>query len=254
MHCNVHESSLLVHRLQQHIHTHRDIEVVIAPTMLSLQPVSQEIDKRKLRLASQDAFAVDEGGQTGEVSFAMLRHLVQYGIIGHSSRRLMFGETLEMVREKVAAAVRNDITPVICVGETKQERQAGEAKQVVHDQLTTALANLTSHQVAEVVIAYEPIWAISTFDGETAKPDDMQDMLDYIREQLAALHGQKVARAVRVLYGGSVDDEDALAYLQLKGCDGVLVGAASLNYKKFASIAHQAHVMNIGGRSHAKFV
>jgi triosephosphate isomerase len=245
MHLNVQQSSLLVHRLHQHVAAHRDVEVVLAPSMLSLQAVSLEIDRRKFRLSAQDAFAVDEGPQTGEVSFAMLKELVHYSIIGHSARRIYFGETLEQIRDKVRACVRNEITPILCIGETKRERTAGETKRVLHDQLTTAIAHLTADEIEDLVIAYEPIWAISTFDGEKSKPADMQAAMQYIREQVAALYGASAGRAVRVLYGGSVDDHDAASYLKLEDCDGVLVGAASLNYKQFSEIITQAHSHNL---------
>ena len=240
MHLNVHEASTLAHRLHQHIPLHRDVEVVLAPSMLTLQPLSMEIDRRKFKLAAQDAYYKDEGPYTGEVSFNMLRDLTHYAIVGHSARRIYFNESLEEVRDKVQAAVRNSIVPVLCVGETKPERMAGETKRVIHDQLTTALANVTSEDIEDIVIAYEPVWAISTFDGEVAKPGDMQKCIDFIRYEIKELYGEKAAEAVRVLYGGSVDDHDVRAYLELKGCDGVLVGAASLNYKQFASIVDTA--------------
>lgn len=245
MHLNVQQSSLLVHRLHQHIAVHRDVEVVLAPSLLSLQPVSLEIDRRKFRLSAQDAYPTDEGAYTGEVSFAMLDELVHYSLIGHSARRVYFNETLEQVRDKVQAAVRNHITPIVCVGESKQERMHGETKRVLHDQVTTALAHLTPEEVESIVIAYEPIWAISTFDGEPSKPADMQAAFVFIREQIEALYGTAAARAVRVLYGGSVDSHDASAYLSLPDCDGVLVGAASLNYKQFSDIVDQAHRNNL---------
>ncbi|CAN5167576.1 triose-phosphate isomerase [soil metagenome] len=245
MHLNVQQSSLLVNRLHQHIAAHRDVEVVLAPSMLTLQPVSLEIDRRKFRLAAQDAYPVDEGAFTGEVSFAMLNELVHYSIIGHSARRVYFNETLEQIRDKVQAAVRNQITPILCIGETKQERVAGETKQVLHDQLTTALSNLTGSEVESMVIAYEPIWAISTFEGEVAKPSDMQTALHYIRQQIASLYGQATADGVRLLYGGSVNAHDATAYLALDDCDGELIGAASLNYKEFSAIVDRAHAHNV---------
>lgn len=240
MHLNVHESSVLVHRLSQRIKVHRNIEVVLAPSMLSLQPLSLEIDRHKFRLSAQDAYFKDEGPYTGEVSFAMLRDLVHYAIIGHSARRVYFGESHEVVRDKVEAAVRNGIVPILCIGETKEERNLGETKQVLHDQLTTALSNLTSEEIRDIVIAYEPIWAISTFEGEVAKPDDMVKAIKYIRFQIEELYGKQASEEVRVLYGGSVDDHDAKAYLSLAGCDGVLVGAASLNYLQFAGIVDEA--------------
>lgn len=245
MHLNVQQSSLLVNRLHEHIAAHRDVEVVLAPSLLSLQPVSLEIDRRKFRLSAQDAFPVDEGPQTGEVSFAMLKELVHYSIIGHSARRIYFGETLEQVRDKVQACVRNEITPILCIGETKHERAAGETKRVLHDQLTTAVSNLTAEEIDNLVIAYEPIWAITTFDALKSKPADMQEVFVYIREQIAALYGKKTSEAVRIIYGGSVNAHDATSYLELVDCNGVLPGAASLNYKEFSDIVNQAHIVNL---------
>lgn len=243
MHLNVQESSLLVHRLNERIKVHRDIEVVLAPSLVSLQPLSLQIDRRKFRLAAQNAFYRDEGAYTGEVSFTMLHDLVHYVIVGHSERRIYFNETLEVVRDKVAAAFRNDIRPILCVGESKEERQEGMTRQVLHDQIVTALYNLTAEEVAEVVIAYEPIWAISTFGGELAKPSQIETAIKFIRHQIAELYGEKVAREVRVLYGGSVDDQIARGYLEVEGCDGALVGGASINYMKFTGIIDSAYRM-----------
>lgn len=245
MHLNVHQSSLLLHRLNERIKVHRDIEIVLAPSTLVIQPLSREIDHRKFKLASQDAYSKDEGGFTGEVSFAMLGDLVQYGIVGHSARRIYFNETLELVRDKVEAAVRNGIAPIICVGETKQERDAGETRQVLHDQITSALQNLTSRDIERIVIAYEPVWAISTFDGVIAKPSDVEQSIAYIRFQIRELYGQKAAEAVRVLYGGSVNDSDATGYLEIPGVDGALVGAASLNYHQFPAIIDAAYQLRL---------
>lgn len=241
MHLNVHEASILVHKLSQHIKTHRTIEVVLAPSHLTLQPISLEIDRRKFRLASQDAYYKDDGAFTGSVSFTMLSGLVHYGIVGHSERRIYFNDTLEIVRDKVGAAVRNGIVPILCIGETKHERSAGETKRVIHDQLTTAISNLTGEEVEKMVIAYEPVWAISTFGGEVAKPDDIKKVIDFIRYEITELYGAQVAEEVRILYGGSVDEHSARGYLGIDGCDGALVGGASLNYHKFAGIIDSAY-------------
>jgi triosephosphate isomerase len=240
MHLNTSQASLLLHRLDDRIKAHQDIEVVIAPSMLALQPLSMQINRRKFRLAAQNAYQKDEGAFTGEVSFTMLRDLVHYVIIGHSERRVYFHEDLEMVRDKVAACVRNEITPILCIGETQTERRAGETKQVIHDQITSALSNLTPAEVGNIVIAYEPIWAISTFGGILAKPDEVKKAMDFIRHQINELYGPKAAKAVRVLYGGSVDEHIAGGYLQIEGCDGALVGGASLNYHKFSGIVEVA--------------
>lgn len=241
MHLNVHESSLIVHRLNERIDAHRDLEVVLAPSMIALQPVSLEIDRRKFRLAAQNGFYKDEGAYTGETSFTQLRELVHYVIIGHSERRIYFNETLEVVRDKVTAAVRNKITPILCIGETYEERHAGETKQVLHDQLTTALSDLTASDIEDMVIAYEPVWAISTFGGVLAKPYEAEEAMHRIRYEVEELYGKRAAEMVRVIYGGSVDDQIVRGYLELPDCDGALPGAASLNYHKFTAIVDIAH-------------
>jgi triosephosphate isomerase len=245
MHLNVHESSLLVHRLNERIKVHKDIEVVLAPGFISLQPVSKEIDRRKFRLAAQNAHYKDEGAYTGEVSFTMLRDLTQYCIVGHSERRIYFHETLETVRDKVAAAHRNGILPILCIGENKDERNDRMTHQVLHDQIVTALYGLTAEEIAATVIAYEPVWAISTFGGELANPSQIREANLFIRHQISDLYGDKVAEEIRVLYGGSVDDQLARGYLEVEGCDGALVGGASINYIKFTGIVDAAYRMQM---------
>lgn len=238
MHLNASQASLLVHRLQEDIPIHRDMEVVLAPSMLTLQPLSLQIDRRKFRLAAQNAYFVDEGAFTGEVSFTMLRDLVHYVIVGHSERRHIFNEDLPMIRDKVAAAYRNEIVPILCVGETKQEREEGETRQVLHDQLMSGLSNLTESEVEELVIAYEPVWAIGT--GDVAKPDQVETVMEYIRSYVADVFGEKASKNLRVLYGGSVVPEVVHGFLDIKGVDGFLVGGASLNHHSFAGIVNAA--------------
>lgn len=241
MNLNTSQASVLLHRLHERIQTRRDVEVVLAASHLVLQPLSMQMDRRKFRLAAQNAYHKDQGAYTGEVSFSMLQDLVHYVIVGHSERRIYFNEDLNTIRDKVAAAVRNDIMPIVCVGENSEERHAGETKQVLHDQVVSALSNLTSDDIDKVVIAYEPIWAISTFGGEVAKPDNVQKAMDFIRRQVAELYGKKAAEDIRILYGGSVDDHSVSGYLAIDGCDGVLVGGASLNYHKFSGIVDAAY-------------
>jgi len=249
MNLTVHESSLLVKRLSDHIPVHRDIEVVLAPSMLALQPISQEIDHRKFSLAAQNAYYKDEGAYTGEVSFTMLRGIADFVLVGHSERRIYFNESLELICNKVQAAIRNGITPILCIGESKHERESGETKRVIHDQLTTALANLTAEEVEQVVIAYEPVWAISTFgDGEPAKPSEIHAAILWIRSILRDLYGDQIAEDTRVIYGASVDAEFVGGILGLEGIDGLLPGAASLNYVKFSGIVEAAYKLIHGGQ------
>jgi triosephosphate isomerase len=244
MNLDIHESSLLVKRLSDRIPVHRDIEVVLAPSMLALQPISREIDRRKFRLAAQNAYYKDEGAFTGEVSFTQLRGIADYVIVGHSERRIYFNESFDLICNKVQAAIRNNIIPILCIGETKQERAGGETKRVIHDQLTTALANLTPDEVERVVIAYEPVWAISTFgNGDPAKPDEIHTAILWIRTILRELYGEQTEKDTHVIYGASVDAEFVSGILGLKGVDGLLPGAASLNYAKFSEIVAAAYKM-----------
>lgn len=236
---------MLLHRLDERTRIHRSVEVVIAPSLLALQPVSLQIDRRKFRLAAQNAFYKDEGPFTGEVSFNMLRDLVHYVIVGHSDRRHKFGESLEDIREKVAASVRNGITPILCVGETGQERQDRETAQVLHDQVTTALANLTAEEVEDIVIAYEPVWALSNGKDfahhEIPTPELISKAVAAIRNNIRHLYGARVSERVRVLYGGSSSAATASGLLTTQGVDGLLVGGASLHYEEFSNIIDAAY-------------
>ena len=239
MSLTVAQSSLLVQRLNKHIEINRDIEVALAPSMLALQPLSLQIDRRKFKLAAQNAYFKDSGSYTGEVSFTMLHDIVHYVIVGHSERRNYFDESLRDIAAKVAAAFRNDIVPILCVGETKIERLAKETNQVLHDQITSALLNVTSPEVERLVIAYEPVWAIGT--GEIAKPAQVVAAIEVIRHNIFELYGKKAAESVRILYGGSVTADTASGFLRAEGIDGLLVGKASLNYQQFAGIVNAAY-------------
>jgi triosephosphate isomerase len=238
-HLNVSQASHYLHRLQESIPIRQSVEVVLAPNVLVLQPLSIQIDRRKFRLAAQDGFDKDAGAYTGEVSMAMLSEIVHYVLVGHSERRHVFKENDDVVARKAQAAVRNGIMPILCVGETLQERLAGETKQILHNQVTAGLINLTSREASATVIAYEPVWAIGT--GEFAKPDQVNEAIKYIRKQVAELFGERCAKHIRILYGGSVDSFNASSYLSLEDCDGALVGGASLNYHKFANIVESAY-------------
>lgn len=234
MHLNTQQASILVHRLQERIETHRGVEVVLAPSFLTLQPISLQIDRRKFKLAAQNCHWQDEGAYTGEVAATMLRDLVHYVIIGHSERRHIFNESDDDIAKKVAAVIRNGMTPILCVGETATERKDRETKQVLHDQLMVGLKNLTSVEVENIVIAYEPVWAIG--NGHFAKPDQVEEAVSTIRKNIRELYGKKAEVTVSVLYGGSVQPDVTAGYMAVDGVDGLLVGGASLNYEQFSQI------------------
>lgn len=239
MHHNVHHASLLLHKLEKQVESHNDVETVLCPTLLGLQSLSLQVNHRKFKLGAQNCYWRDEGAYTGEVSAAQLHGLVDYVIVGHSERRHVFGEHDKDIRHKVQAVIRNNMRPILCVGETSVERADNETKHVIHDQVVSGLANITSEEVEKLVIAYEPVWAIGT--GKNATAQDVEQVATIIHQQVAALYGESAADHVRILYGGSVSDVNADMYLDIPRIDGLLVGGASLNPHSFAKIVDLAH-------------
>ncbi|SRR6266496_907468 len=234
------QASLYLHKLEQQVTSYRDVEVVLCPNALSLQSLSLQVNHRKFRLGAQNCYWRDEGAFTGEVSATMLRGLVHYVIVGHSERRHIFGETNKEVANKVQAVLRNGMSPILCVGETKHERSEGETAHVIHDQVTAGLANVTSEEIGDVVIAYEPVWAIGT--GDFAHVEDAVKVSKLIRKHVRALFGEPAAEKVRVLYGGSADAQNAGSFVCAEGIDGLLVGGASLKARVLSAIVDSAHV------------
>lgn len=239
MHFSTGQASLYLHKLEQTVASYRAIDVVLCPNMLALQSLSLQVNRRKFKLGAQNCYFKDEGAFTGEVSATMLRHLADYVIIGHSERRHIFGETDKEITQKVQAVIRNGMQPILCVGETKHERTDGETGSVLHGQVTAGLANITSDEIEQIVIAYEPVWAIGT--GDFATPESVVEAIKLIRKQVKALFGVEAAKKIRVLYGGSVDADNAGSYLQSEGVDGLLVGGASLKANVFSAIIERAH-------------
>jgi len=238
-HFTTSQASHFLHRLQESVPLRQNVEVVLFPNIMVLQPLSVQIDHRKFRLGAQDGYYKDEGAYTGEVSMAMMRDLVHYVAVGHSERRHIFNENDDIAAKKVQSAIRNGIMPVLCVGETLQEKLSKETKQILHNQLTAGLMHVTAREVGAMVIAYEPVWAIGS--GEIPKLDEIEAALKYIRSQVKDLFGPKAAKLVRVLYGGSVNDQNAHAILSLEDCDGGLIGGASLQHQKFGKIVDIAY-------------
>lgn len=238
MHFSVGQASLFLHKLEQAVPAHRDVEVVLCPNLLTLQSLSLQVKHRQFKLGAQNCYFKDEGAFTGEVSATMLRGLAQYVIVGHSERRHIFSEVDKLIAHKVQAVLRNGMRPILCLGETGHERKAGETATVVHDQVVAGLSEVSADELEHLTIAYEPVWAIGT--GDFAKPSDVAEAVALIRKHLKALFGAD-ATQVRVLYGGSVDAHNAGAYLQIDGVDGLLVGGASLKAPVFADIVAEAH-------------
>ncbi|MCB9820105.1 triose-phosphate isomerase [Candidatus Nomurabacteria bacterium] len=239
MNFTVQQASIYVLKLNEAIKKRTNVEVSIAPTSLCLQPLSLQVDRYKMSLTAQNFYWRDEGAFTGEVSAQQLRGLVKYAIIGHSERRHLFGEPEKSIRNKVQAAVRNGITPVLCVGETAIERSEGEASDILHGQVISGLANLTAEEAKDMVIAYEPVWAIGT--GNQATPNDLRQAVRVIRRNIENLFGKKTSETIRILYGGSVTTSNTTDLLMVNGVDGLLIGGASLRLEEFSSIIEIAH-------------
>ena len=241
MNFTVNESSIYLHKLLKTIPNYRDLEIVVAPSLVSLQPLSLQLDRHKIKLAAQNCFYRDFGAFTGEISFNQLRGLVDYVIVGHSERRHIFHENDKDIQKKVAAAVRNRITPILCLGEIESERAFGETKDVIRDQLLGGLANVSKEDIEKVIIAYEPVWAISsTKAAKFASPDEVREIVALIRKLLSDTYSAEIAEKVPILFGGSVNSSNAGAYLTVPGVNGLLVGGASLILQEFSDIVETA--------------
>lgn len=209
-------------------------EVVVIPPFTALESVADAIDGKHVGYGAQDLHWEDKGAFTGAVSGSMIADIcAEYVLVGHSERRTIFGETDAIVAKKLVAAYRNGLKPILCVGENLAERESGKTEKLLAKQMKAALAVLTGEQAEEMVVAYEPIWAIGT--GKAASAEDALEACRFIRIQIAKAFGEDVARKVRILYGGSVNENNAASF-NLPGIDGALVGGASLKADSFAAI------------------
>lgn len=211
------------------------VKVMVAPSFAGLSHASQALGSSTLLLGAQNMAAEESGAHTGEVSPAMLKDLgVKTVILGHSERRAIYGETDELINKKVALALRHGFEVILCVGETLPEREAGQAETVTLGQLAKGLAGVASDLLGQVVIAYEPVWAIGT--GKTATPQDADSMHKAIRGKIASLYSQAAADAMIIQYGGSVKPDNAQELLGMANIDGALVGGAALKVEDFTAI------------------
>ena len=215
------------------------VDIVMCPPFTALETVAHALEGQAVKLGAQNMHPEKNGAYTGEVSAEMLRGLfVTHVILGHSERRSYFGETDAFVNKKVVAALANQLKPILCVGETLAEREAGTTLAVVQRQTEAALAGVTAEQITSVIIAYEPVWAIGT--GKVATTAQAQEVHAYIRDLLTKLYGAPLAQKVRILYGGSMKPANAPELLAQKDIDGGLIGGASLEAKSFVDLVKAA--------------
>ena len=212
-------------------------EVVVCPPAVCIPAVAKAIKGSKIKLGAQNVHFEDHGAFTGEISASMLRELgVKYVIIGHSERRQYFGETDETVNLRTKAALAAGLIPIVCVGELLSEREKGITFPVVEKQTRVALMGIEPQDVAKVVIAYEPVWAIGT--GMTATPDDAQEVIAFIRKTIKDMYSRATANAVRIQYGGSMNPKNATELMAMPDIDGGLIGGASLKAADFAKVVN----------------
>jgi triosephosphate isomerase (TIM) len=231
----VHEAVAYAKEFRALVKNLDDVEIVVAPPFTALHAVAEASRNSIVGVAGQDVYWEKEGAFTGEVSAAMLKEAgAEFAIIGHSERRRMFGDTDEVVNRKTLAAIQGGLCPIVCVGETLDEREGNRTLEVLDRQVKAGLDGLSAEQVADLVLAYEPVWAIGT--GRNATPEQAGEAHAHIRERLKQWFGAESAEKCHILYGGSVKPDNVGALAALSDIDGALVGGASLDPHGFAKI------------------
>ncbi len=232
------EAQELIHELKNGLEAITDVEIVVCPTFLSVPAVSQLLEDSSIGVGTQNVHWEESGAYTGEISASMVKEFAKYVIIGHSERRTYFGETDETVNLRLKAALAAGLVPIVCVGETLEENEAGKTFDIVSNQVKKGLAGISETDAKSIVVAYEPVWAIGTGKACDAKTAN-EVILKTIREPVKELFGDQIADGLRILYGGSVKGSNATDYFSQPDIDGALVGGASLK-SDFIEIAKAA--------------
>lgn len=239
MNKTISEAIELINGLKRELSEIKNIDIVVIPPYTVLSEISDMLVNSNIELGAQDVHWEERGAFTGEVSPIMLKGIgVKYVVIGHSERRTYFGETNENVNKKLKASIKTGLTPIMCVGERLEEREAGKTSDVVKEHVERGLEGVSKGDVLKIVIAYEPVWAIGT--GKTATPEQAEEVHRYIREFLANMYDESVAENLRIQYGGSVNPENIKGLINQADIDGALVGGASLKIEQFVPIVKES--------------
>ena len=229
----------LVTALMDRVKDVKGVDIAVCPPFVLLPGICQTLRSSNVRVGAQNMYFEEKGAFTGEISGPMLKSIgCTYVILGHSERRHVFGEPDDLINAKVKAALQIDLKPILCVGEKLEEREAGKMEDVVGRQVTAGLDGIEADRMADMVVAYEPVWAIGT--GKTATPDQAAEVHKFIRASIAKAYDDAVASALRIQYGGSVKPDNAKDLLAQEDIDGALVGGASLDAESFADIVMAA--------------
>ncbi len=235
MNKTVGEAVSLVRELKTALSGVKEVEVAVAPPFTALFAVGKEVERSPIRLAAQNLYWEEKGAFTGEISPVMLKEVgCHYVIVGHSERRQFFGETDETVNRRIKAALSHSLKVIFCIGETLKEREGEKTFPVIEKQIDGGLKELSDQEVGNLVIAYEPVWAIGT--GKTATPEQAEEVHGFIRSRLGKLYSQEVSEGTRIQYGGSVNAENIRGLMDKPNIDGALVGGASLKVDSFSRI------------------
>jgi triosephosphate isomerase (TIM) len=235
------EASNLVRAILEEVNdiSEDEAEMAVMPPFTALSPVAKILQNSRIHLGAQNLYWEDEGAFTGEISAPMLKDAgCRFVVVGHSERRQYFGETNQTVNKKIQSALSHQLIPVMCIGETLEERENNQTSQKVESQITEGLDRITAGEIKNIIIAYEPIWAIGT--GRTATPEQAGEVHDFIREKLTEKYGKDPGDYVIILYGGSVKPENAYSLIKEKNVNGALIGGASLQAGSFAEITEEA--------------
>ncbi|MBW2979813.1 triose-phosphate isomerase [Candidatus Woesearchaeota archaeon] len=235
MNKSIGEAVSLVKELRDLVADVKDREIIVCPSFTALSSVKAELSTSNVKVGAQNIYFEEEGAFTGEISPIMLKELCSHVIIGHSERRAYFNETNELVNKKIKIALKNGLTPIVCVGERLEERELDQTNNIIREHVENGLAGLSKKDMAEVIIAYEPVWAIGT--GKTATPEQAEEVHVFIRGLLKDMFGD-VSEKIRILYGGSVKPKNIKELMAKDNIDGGLVGGASLDAKSFSDIVH----------------
>lgn len=212
----------------------KNTKVVVCPPFIYLETIKRYSNNKKIKLGAQNCFWREKGPFTGEISPLMLKNIgCNYVILGHSERREYMGETDEIILDKLKSALKNHLKPILCIGEEKEKRKRGETFDILKEQIKNTVSKLSQSQIIDVVIAYEPVWAIGT--GNNCQPNEAMTVLMFIRKELLKLFSKRIVNRVLILYGGSVNSKNAKSYIDV-GFDGLLVGGASLKPGEFTRI------------------
>ena len=235
MNNNIAESLELINAIKSY-RLEKGVEKVVCVPFTDLKSVKEAIRDTDIKLGAQNMHFEESGAYTGEISASMLKEIgIDFCIIGHSERRQYFNETDETVNKKIKTAIKHNIKPILCVGETLEQREAAEQNKIVKTQIEGALKDIKAGDIETIVVAYEPIWAIGT--GKTASSEDAEDMIRFIRETINSLYGD-ISEKVRIQYGGSVKPTNVVELMEKKEIDGALVGGASLKAEDFVKLVN----------------